>query len=133
MLEHLRDLGAQAQPHAVHVDVEARPPVVVPHRGRRPDGPADAGVVDGDVEAAEARDDGGDGGLHRGLGGDVDDERQAGDAPRRLRGGLDLGGHGAQRGLVDVGEGELADAVLGEAECGAPPDACRSRVRRGDG
>lgn len=120
MLQHLGDLGALAQPDAVDVDVEAGAPVAVRDGGGGSHGPADAGVVDGDVDAAEARDGGGDGGLDRVLRGHVDDQREARRA--RVR-GLDLAGHGAQVRLVDVGQRKLADAVLGEPECGTPPDA----------
>lgn len=82
--------------------------------------PADARVIDADVQPAElpdrAVDGGGDGVLAPGVDLEVQDF-QVGGVLLELRGG------GLERGGLDVAEGELADAVPGEGVGGVLADA----------
>ena len=67
---------APDDPRALEVDVDHRVPLGLAQLVGEPVG-ADAGVVEQQVDAAEALDRGGDGGLDRGVVADVGDRDQA--------------------------------------------------------
>ena len=75
-LDHVRDHVAPDDPRALEVDVDHRVPLGLAHLVGEPVG-ADAGVVEQQVDAAEALDRRGDGGLDRGVVADVGDRDQA--------------------------------------------------------
>ncbi len=124
----LTDHGGQllllAAVHTIEVDVDDALPLVLVDLVGAHAPAADAGVVDGDVEAAEA----GDGLGHAGpdLVGlaDVEVQWQHLDVRAALAEGLDGGVEGVE---VDVGQRQLRDAVLGEGEGRRVPDACWAR------
>jgi hypothetical protein len=77
--------------------------------------------VDGDVEAGEGGGGAGDGGIDGGFGGGVEGEGE--DVAVRVESAEGVG-RGRERGRVDVAQGELGDAVVGEGVGGALADSC---------
>ena len=117
---HRADLLAHAQEHAVEVDAHDPSPVVERVVADGEVRAADAGVVDGAVEAPEVLDHGGDHLGHRGLLGDVglDGTRVAPDLRRhalgRLAGDVD-DRHPGAAGRGPMGA-RLADARAGSGD-----------------
>lgn len=121
--QHLADLRALAQPHAFGIDGKDALEVGEVDVRRGFDGAADAGVVDGVVDAAEFLDGLRDAVVHGGLGGHVGFDRLDGDVRVvffQLRDG------GCER--VTVEEREGADALAGEGVGGVLADSWSSCV-----
>jgi hypothetical protein len=121
LFHHDRQLLALAPPHAVEVHAQHAPPVgLLVDLMRRAPAAADARVVDGDVEAAEAPRRLGDARPHLRRVEHVHLQRQHVDVRVPLP---QCRARPGQRVAVDVGERERADPAAGEGEGGVLADA----------